>query len=135
MSFLHFVTVHIVSLSLALPLTALRTCCCTVTKNASTYCLVPEQTGGCCHCVADTSPSRVHTIPDHCKSQCDCSVEILSAVFSERAQKDEDSTSFTDFLFSDTQVFPSSSFTLKACPNRHQIGHNRRQALLCVWLK
>ncbi len=136
MNSLRIITVGILSLALAIPVSAFETCRCTTTKKTSACrCVPPQAEACCCQSAADAIPCCVQTNSDNCESQCNCSVDVASAVVTERSKNNDDFVTFAIVPFTDGYLFPTVRSTLQTCLDRPPISHNRRQATLCVWLK
>ena len=134
MNQIRHLSIVLACLVIALPSPAFATCCCSLV-GSSQCCLPIDETGGCC------GPSQLgqascctSTSANQCDLECECSIgKAGNAIGPERQNADFDAAISFPFC----EVVPALStsrqgFCLYAC---RPPSHNRRQALLCVWLK
>ena len=137
MSQLRYLTTVIVCLLIALPSWVFATCCCDTnccckSNGASTCCQSSacccgsSQSSGCSCCTSKTG--------NQCDPDCKCSSEPKKAIRSAAYEVDQSGSTFSLLLphFTPSLFTTGKEFLTFAC---RPISHNRRQALLCVWLK
>ena len=122
-------------LVMALPSSVFATCCCRA-SGSSQCCTAIDKSSPCC-CGTSQSSGKSHTVAtcNQCDPKCKCSVgESPTAILApQRNVSDVDSAISLLIYFC-----PLSASLLNKgfhCLAWRPPSHNRRQAMLCVWLK
>ena len=129
------ISIVLACLVIALPSSAFRTCC----GNAigSPQCCSPiEKTSGCCCGKSQLAGESCCTsTSNQCDTECKCSTgESHAAIFAPECRNYDFDSSISNPL---CEYPPSVSASRKGIPLFAclPLSHNRRQAMLCVWLK
>ena len=138
MSLLRYITTVIACLLIALPSWVFATCCCDTnccckSNGASTCC----QSSACCCGSSQSSGCSCckSTTGNQCDPDCKCSdSEPKKAIRAAAYEVDQSDSTFSLLPqhFTPSLFTTGKEFLTFAC---RPISHNRRQALLCVWLK
>lgn len=133
---LRHISIALACLVIALPLSVCATCCSSSSRSSECCSLVnnaPDCCGGAPQLTGQSFSTS--TIGDQYDTECICSTDksYHAVLVSERGNEDFESAISLPFC----DIFPSilalrKEFHLIAC---RPTSHNRRQALLCVWLK
>ena len=137
MATLRFTVVVLTCLAFALPLNAFSPCCCTPGHTSPNCACSTTQTGSCCCNTAQTKLDSCcsNDESDRCEFSCKCSVLTDSDGVNATVSKHRiDLPSFA-YPFELSYAIPVYSIVLRSSVDRPPIGHNRRQAALCVWRK
>ena len=120
---------------IALPSLAFRTCCCSAT-GAPQCCSSIEKKSGCCVGKSQLAGESCCTsTSNRCDTECNCSTgEPHDAIFVPERENEDFDSSISN---------PLCEFPPSVSASRKEIhlltclppSHNRRQAILCVWLK
>lgn len=134
---LQFSTVIITCLAIALPFNAFSPCCCTTNQPFSECCCSETCTSECCrinsNADVDSCCNDAETLP--CSSTCNCPELINHVAVFVAELKDSDSSFQLAHIVDLLYLSPVFSNSLRSSVDRPPIGHNRRQATLCVWRK
>ncbi len=133
---LRHISIALACLVIALPLSVCATCCSSSSRSSECCSLFNNTPDCCCGAPQLTGKSySTSTSGNQCDTECICSTDKSydAILVSERGNEDLESAISLPFC----DFFPSISalrkeFHLFAC---RPPSHNRRQALLCVWLK
>ena len=136
MNDLRHIMIALASLVIALPCSVFATCCCSA--NGSSQCCTPTYKESRC-CCGTSQPTGeaccLSTSGNQYGSECKCSVdEFYDANFLSERENDDYVSVISSPLY---EVFPFISSLRKEFHSFafRPPSHNRRQAMLCVWLK
>lgn len=133
------ITTVFVCLLFAVPSSVFAKSCCGCCASDAIHCCTVVETESCCCCCVKSEAAAesccASKADEQCDCKCKCSTRDLSAAILDAESKHLERDSVVVFRFFEVfcsfPVYKTRTYSFVERPP----GHNKRQAVLCVWLK